>query len=54
MEKLLKCIEEYDMEGAITKIIMIPDTDTNKREIHNIGMGVLYQEDITDYINTII
>ena len=38
------------MEGEIPTIIMNLETDTNTRETNQIGLDILYQADITDYI----
>ena len=47
----LRYLEEYNMEGEIPTRIMRLDMDTNRREINHIGLDMLYQVDITNYIN---
>ena len=50
MESSLIYLEEYDIEGERPTIIMSLETYPNTKEIHQIGLNMFYQEDITDYI----
>ena len=43
--------EEYDMEGERPTRIMSQDIDPNTKDTNQIGWGMVYQADITDYIN---
>ena len=46
----LMYLEEYDIEGEITTRIMSLDTDTSMKETNQIGLDMLYQADIPNYI----
>ena len=46
----LRDIEAYDMEGKRPTRISL-DMDTNTRSTNQIVLDILYQVDITDYIN---
>ena len=41
VEILLRDIEEYEMEGERSTIIMSLETDTNRRETNHISMDML-------------
>ena len=46
----LRDIEKYDLEGGIPTRIIILDTDPNTKDIDKIGLDMLYQSDISEYI----
>ena len=50
VERSLRDIEEYDTKGEIPTRIMSLEADPNTRETNHIGLYMIYQEDITDYI----
>ena len=50
MASYLRDIEAYEMYGEKTTITMILETDTNTKATYQIGLDVLYQAYITDYI----
>ena len=43
-------LTEYEIEGERPTRIMIPETDPNTKETNQIGLVMLYQSDITNYI----
>ena len=50
----LSNIEEYYREGERTRTIMILETDPNTKETNKIGLDMIYQADITNYMKIII
>ena len=53
MESSLRDLEEYETEVERPTRIMSLETDPNMKETNKIGLDMLYQADITNYINTI-
>ena len=46
----LRDLEEYGMEGERPKIIMSLEANPNKKDTDQIGLDMLYQANIADYI----